>query len=226
MPADITSRGPVGVLGGMFDPVHSGHLQAAKAACEFCHLDHVLLIPCGIPVHRERADASAAQRCDMLRLAIGATDWLALDTRECRGEGPNRTFDTLKALRSEYPGQALCLIIGLDQFLNFHTWYRWRDILDLTHLAVITRPGYTLADGIGNPELRDECARRMTRAGNELARRDAGLICLVEAATAPWSSTMIRDAVRQGRETAEMLPAGVRDYIHKHGLYHTNGAHP
>lgn len=209
-----------GVMGGMFDPVHLGHLQAAAAAREACGLRQVLLLPCGNPVHRGAAFTEARHRCAMLLLAIAGEPWLQLDTRECDSAAPSRTYDSLLALKHERPDEHLCFILGLDAFLALDTWYRWRELFTLAHLVVITRPGYCLptvspTEDAVMAELR---ARRCDNAGG-LADSTAGRILVVEAATPPLSSSQLRGRLQSGQPVTGLLPPAVTAYIEEFGLY-------
>jgi nicotinate-nucleotide adenylyltransferase len=209
-----------GVMGGMFDPVHLGHLQAAAAARTACSLERVLLLPCGNPVHRGTAFSSASHRCAMLRKAITGLPWLQLDARECDSEAPSRTYDSLLALKTERPAETLCFILGLDAFLSLASWYRWRELFTLAQLVVITRPGYRLPaePAVADPVLAELAARRCTDAA-ELAASTAGRILLLEAATPALSSSQVRAGLLAGQPVAELLPAGVADYVTEHDLY-------
>ena len=59
----------LGILGGMFDPVHNGHLEAARYAVQKLQLDLLRLIPCYLPNHRDPAVSDANHRLRMLALA-------------------------------------------------------------------------------------------------------------------------------------------------------------
>lgn len=209
-----------GVMGGMFDPVHLGHLQAAAAAQRACRLERVLLLPCGNPVHRGKAFTNAPHRCAMLRLAIADLPWLQLDTRECDSAAPSRTYDTLLGLKAARPDETLCFILGLDAFLALDSWYRWRELFTLAHFVVITRPGYVLpGDAAGAGGVMAELRARRCAAPAELAADAAGRILLLEAATPPLSSSRVRALVQAGEDVAGLLPPQVAAYIEEHRLY-------
>lgn len=209
----------VGVMGGMFDPVHCGHLQAARAARACCMLDEVVLVPCGNPVHRQGALLPAAQRCAMLQLAIGDAHWLRLDSRECDSPAPSRTYDTLMAIRAESPENVLHFILGMDAFLSLAGWYRWREILDLVHLIVVKRPGYRLDAASLEPELAHACEGRWVESGRSRVMEPSGRLFLATLSTPAVSSTRVRDALRQGRDAAGLVPEEVASYIARHQLY-------
>lgn len=210
----------VGILGGMFDPVHVGHLQAAKAARECCQLDEVLLVPCGNPVHRVATLTPCRQRCDMVHQAIAKTAWLQLDTRECDSPAPSRTRDTLAALKQEQPENILYFILGVDAFLSLHSWYHWQEIFSLAHLIVVTRPGYELASEAMNSDLQLEYSRRVVNSESGVVpEKSAGLIFIATMPTPELSSSHVRKLLRTGNKVAALLPPGVAEYIEAHHLY-------
>lgn len=211
-----------GVMGGMFDPVHRGHVMAARHALDVCGLQQVLLLPCGNPVHRGKARADAAQRCAMLQLALADEPGLLLDTRECDSAAPSRTWDTLQSLRQERPDETLCLIVGLDAFLSLASWYRWRDLFDLAQVIVITRPGYSLPATPQTPEqapVLAELAQRQVRDAAALAGSRAGRILLLQAGTPALSSSQVRAQLQTGELPADLLHPDVAAYIDRHQLY-------
>jgi nicotinate-nucleotide adenylyltransferase len=209
----------LGVMGGMFDPVHEGHLELAQQVKQLCQLDEVLLIPCGSPVHRPRAIATPAARITMLELATRDTDWLHVDSRECLSNAPSYTYNTLRAIRSEQPSAILHLLLGLDAFLVFNTWYKWREIFDLAHIVVVARPGYVLSTDMLEPELRDELVKRKALNVDDCRQGPAGKILMLNVPTPAISSTEIREMLRKKRNTSQFLNDDVAAYIHAHQLY-------
>lgn len=212
-----------GVLGGMFDPVHLGHLEAARAGRERCRLDRVVLLPCGNPVHRSDALTPALQRCEMLALAVQDESWLSIDDRECRSPSPSRTRDTLAALASELPEESLYFILGMDAFLTLPSWYRWLEIFEFAHLVVVTRQGHDLPTSAGSDALRREWLERLVPAGQMAGQMDVpektGRIHLAGLPTPALSSSQVRELLQQGLSAAHCLPRGVANYIETRNLY-------
>lgn len=211
---------PLGILGGTFDPVHHGHLRLAEEAADACGLERVLLIPAALPNLRDAPSTPALHRLEMAKLAARGNARLAVDDRELKREGMSYTVDTLLALRSEL-GAALpvCLILGADAFLRLPRWSRWRQLFDLCHVAVATRPGYDLDASIAAvPELGDEWRVRGARP-DELARRPAGAIARVDIPLLEISATDLRARMSQGASVRYLLPDAVLDYIAAHRLY-------
>lgn len=203
----------------MFDPVHLGHLQLAEAVHALYGLDEVRLVPCGSPVHRAAAQAGPEQRIRMLELAIGERNWLRVDPRECRSARLSYTFDTVNALQRELPDTLLCLVVGLDAFLQFHTWHRWQALLDLVQLTVASRPGYALEPRALDESLRAEVDRRLQPATEAPYIARVGTISVAQLSTPAVSSTTIRSRIRHGEDVAALLPAAVADYIRTNRLY-------
>jgi nicotinate-nucleotide adenylyltransferase len=208
-----------GVLGGMFDPVHLGHIEAARAGRERCSLDRVFLLPCGNPVHRSDAITPALQRCEMLSLAVSDEPWLNIDDRECRSALPSRTFDTLTSLAAELPDDNLYFILGMDAFLTLPAWYHWLDIFKLAHLVVVTRSGHELQDSGLSDALRREWLARLVPAEQKDVPEKSGRIHLATLSTSALSSSQVRHLLQQGLSATACLPRGVAAYIETNHLY-------
>ncbi len=102
----------IGIFGGTFDPVHYGHLRAALELKELFELEHVRLIPCAQPVHRDSPMTTAVQRLEMLQLVTKNQTDLIVDAQELQRAGGSYTFDTLTALRLNYPDVTLLFFCG------------------------------------------------------------------------------------------------------------------
>ena len=91
----------LGVLGGTFDPVHFGHLDAAAAARSALALHDVLFVPSHDPPHRP-ADphATAFQRLALVELAIDGVAAYRVSDVELLRDGRSYTSDTLRALHA------------------------------------------------------------------------------------------------------------------------------
>lgn len=199
----------IGFFGGTFDPVHNGHLCAAKAAAAALGCK-VRMVLSARPPHRRPPCASAGQRWALLRLACAAHPELLADDAELRRKGPSYTVDTLKAARRRRGAEPLCWIIGTDAFNDIHSWRQWRAVLGLAHVVLLPRAGVALK----GPALR---LRRRRRAG--LSKASAGGILLLESEVPPVSASSIRRRVAGGAGVGHLLPDCVHAYIRRHGLY-------
>jgi nicotinate-nucleotide adenylyltransferase len=205
----------IGVMGGMFDPVHLAHLAVARQVLETLSLDVVHLVPCAVPNHRGQPGASGEHRVCMLRLAVSEEPRLIVDERELQRPGVSYMVDTLEAFASEFPDATLVYILGLDSFLSLPSWHRWRHLIDICHLCVTGRPGVT-------PDLPDalamEVARRRVESVAELFAKQSGNVLFMESLDLPISSSAIRQALACGEMPAQ-LPHSVQAYIREHRLY-------
>jgi len=212
---------PVGILGGTFDPIHYGHLRLAEEMRELAGLQQIRFIPTGNPPHRDAPQVSALHRSAMVKLAIADHPDFVLDEREVRRTAPCFTVDTLHELRSELgEAQPLCLLMGGDAFLQLHTWHQWEKLLELAHIVVGYRPGYTLEERIHSamPELRRHYQQRLCNV-DFLSQHPAGGIAELAIPKLEISATLIRSRVAENRTIRYLLPATVANYIYQHHLY-------
>jgi nicotinate-nucleotide adenylyltransferase len=208
----------VGLLGGTFDPIHQGHLDVAKAARRALGLTRVLVMPSRIPPHRRAPRASAPHRFAMAALAVQScedflvSDLEMLDTSDTAPSYTSATLDRLAARGVNT--RELFFITGADAFRDIRTWMGFPAILDRCHFVAVSRPGQP-AEGLKSflPDL----ASRMIAPESSLPDQPA--IVLVDAPTAPVSSTEIRERIRSGESIDGMVPREVAVYIEKHGLY-------
>jgi nicotinate-nucleotide adenylyltransferase len=193
------TESPIGVLGGIFDPVHVGHLSIASLALEFFKLDTVLFIPAGVPPHKSSTvTASAADRVEMLRLAISDFPQARIWDGEIGREGYSYTVDTLHQLSSFYPGHPLHFIIGSDNLREIRTWRNYREIISLVTLCVAHRPHYAIEVPL---ELKGARIRRFPSP-------EWGL-----------SSTLLRTYLLSGYNCNYLIPKPVVEYIKRKKLY-------
>ena len=206
----------VGILGGTFDPVHYGHLALATAMRERLGLDTVRLMPAAAPRLRAVPVAGAAERVAMLRAAVAGIPGLVVDERELRRAGPTRTVDTLGEMRRECPRASLCFLLGLDAFLRFEEWERWREIPTLAHLAVAWRAGVTLPRSGPLARLLEE---RGSSDPATLRRVPAGLVYVADLPVPDVSASQVRRLLAGGRSVCRLLPPAVLDLIERQGSY-------
>lgn len=210
----------LGILGGTFDPVHCGHLDVATAAAAAVPLDLVWFMPSNVPPHRGAPLAGADDRLAMVEAAIAGHAGFISSEIELRAEGPSYTSATLDRLEaSGVETTALCFITGADAFREIRTWKHYPEILSRCHFVVVSRPGVSASSmRLTLPELAD----RMVTMPAEVPARPS--ILLVDAPTAPVSSTDIRRRVAAGLSLDGLVPAAVAHYIETHRLYRAASA--
>lgn len=199
-----------GILGGTFDPIHFGHLEAAAAAKRALSLERVILLPSRTPPHRpSEPRASVFHRFAMA--AIAALEYgMVVSDLEVRREGPSFTALTLEALHQEgYAPSQLFFITGSDAFAEVGTWYDYPRILQLANFVVVSRPGAPRPS-------------ELLPAGQSLVPErnpTATTVFSVETDTPDVSSTEIRRRVSAGVTLEGLVPPGVAGHIRRHRLY-------
>jgi nicotinate-nucleotide adenylyltransferase len=193
----------IGVFGGTFDPIHTGHLAAAQAAMEILGLDKVVFVPAACPPHkRGQALADARHRLAMVRLAARDNPHFEVSSAEIDAAGPSFTVDTLEVLKARCGPCRLHLLMGLDQALQLDTWRRPERILTLAEVDVLSRPGF-------DPAAIPLKWRRLVRT--------------VEVPGLEISSSLVRNLAGRGLSISYLVPSAVARYIHRHGLYRKRG---
>ncbi|OOV86522.1 nicotinate-nucleotide adenylyltransferase [Oceanospirillum linum] len=207
----------IAVMGGTFDPVHNGHLRSALELRQLLALDEVRLVPCHQTPHREQPQRSSQQRLHMLDLAVAGEAGLYIDDRELRLDQPSYSVLTLQGLRKELGDEAvLCWVMGVDAFAHFTSWYKWREILTLANLIIMTRPGFELVSGSEEKRLWQERAVEVS----ELYLHPFGKVLPVSLPSQlEISATYIRQQLSQGQSVRYLLPDSVINYIGTHKLY-------
>lgn len=204
----MTTQRPLAIFGGTFDPVHVGHLRAAWEAAEALDAE-VYLVPAKVPPHRPQPVASAARRAAMLRAALAGQERLRLDLRELDRDGPSYTFDTLTSLRAEVGAtRPLLLLIGADAFSGLVEWYRWRELFDLAHVCILTRPGQIPAVP---EELVAQVAARAAASARTLHESPAGKVLNVAVTALGISATRIRHLLAAGGDPRWLVPQALLD---------------
>ena len=183
----------MGILGGVFDPPHVGHVALARAAIEQFELEQLLVLVVADPGHK-CATTPAETRLELTRLAFR-------DVPEAKVElDPHaRTVDSLEERK---PENAI-FILGADELAEFSSWKRPKRVLELVRLAVAMRPG------VSDEDARD--ARAELSSSYRILSFDMPPI--------PVSSSAIRERVARGESIDGLVPVRVGDAIMRLGLY-------
>lgn len=215
------TSGPVGILGGTFNPIHYGHLRSALELRERLGLERIHLMPSARPPHRDAPDCPAAIRAELVELAVADEPGLVCDRRELQRDELSYTYDSLLELRAELGATAsLCLIMGDDAVAKFDSWHRWEEFLQLAHIVVMARPGASLPQrGV----IADWLRQHLTEEANTLQHKPCGVITRVQLRPLDISATEIREMFAAGRSPRYLLPDAVIQRIRELGLYQEQG---
>ena len=141
---------------------------------------------------------------------------LRVDDREIRRPGASYMSDTLASIRAEAGDRPILLIVGQDAANALDQWHRWRELFELAHLVVMTRPK---SRPRYRPELEQVLRPRRVRNLRALMDGPAGGVLHTEVTRLAISSTDIRRQLEAGRNPRFLLPAPVLEYIHRENLY-------
>lgn len=196
----------VGLFGGSFDPVHNGHIDAARTAMSFAALDGICFIPAAAsPFKVGRMQASNSQRLDMLRLATSGEARFSISDVEIEKSGVSYTIETLVHFLTRSPEVKFFFILGADSLATLYKWKEAERLVRSCEIITLARPGWDVGQIEGfDAEVRDRLARGVVR----------DFSCEV-------SSTEIRRRVAAGESIVEMVHPDVCTYIQRQGLYRT-----
>jgi nicotinate-nucleotide adenylyltransferase len=217
----------LGIFGGTFDPIHRGHLQVAEDVLQRYDLDQIWIIPCAQPPHKSAgALASAQDRLEMVRIALKDLRALRVSDVEIQRSGTSYTIDTLTAFSKEFGhGTQLFFLVGVDAFLEIHTWKSYRQLFTRAAFIVMTRPD-SVKQSSSLPKLALNYAHQhisdgyiLSKDGTALQHPEKHPILLAPVTPVAIASTRIRDMVRNGQPIDQWVGSGVSEYIVRKGIY-------
>jgi len=212
-------QGPLGILGGTFDPIHLAHLRLAEEALDQLDLARVRLIPAGHPPHRQTPHSTSAHRLRMVELAAADNPRLEVDPAEVLAPVASYTVPTLERLRAELgPERPLVLLMGTDAFLGLPSWHRWEALFELAHVAVASRPGHAFEPASWPADLAGQWKQRLG-SKEDLASAPSGRIVSFAITPMDISATAIRASLARHESPRYLLPEAVVGYIALHHLY-------
>ncbi len=199
----------IGLFGGSFDPIHTGHLITASAVAQQLSLQQVVFIPSALPPHKLNQQlAPPADRLAMVKLAIQADQRFVVSDIELNRTGPSYTLHTVGHLQEIHSQARMFWIIGADSLVELPSWYQVSELLDICQIVTASRPGWDPSKQLQT--LADKCSK------DQLAPLSQHIL------TTPLiqiSSTDIRRRTAAGQSTRYLLPEPVRTYITEHKLY-------
>lgn len=199
----------LGLFGGSFDPIHYGHIRPVQEAKSKLGLDRVVFLPTAIPPHKPgRQFAPPHARYAMVELALLDDRDLNVSPLELTPERPAYSVDSLHHFRRRHPDAELYLILGGDSFTELHTWRRWREIVKMAELAVLTRPDWRW------DAVREEVPPEIAQLA------DSDRVHFVVNEPVAVSATALRETLATGGNPPPgALPDLVLKYIRKYSLY-------
>lgn len=184
----------IGIYGGSFNPIHNGHIFIAKYVTKALKLDKLLIIPVGIPSHRENTLVDGEVRIKMCKEAFKNEKKIEVLDIEIKSKKLCYTYDTLLKIRELYKNSEIYEIVGGDSAENFTSWKNYEEILKLSKIVIFKRKGYK----------------------SNLPKEK---VIEIETSYLPYSSTEIRNKIKNGKRIDEDVPKEVEKIIVEKGLY-------
>ncbi len=215
----------LGIFGGAFNPIHYGHLRTAEEVLESLRLHRILFIPSGKPPFDKPDLVAPKHRYNMVKMAIKGNPLFSISDIEIKRRVRSYTVDTLKRLKKEYKDDEFYFILGIDAFLDLQKWKRPGDIIRLTNMIIISRPGFRFTDLISSPYLKGLQKRPLMELDNgsrtefsyPILKDKKTFLCRVTELNI--SASCIRELIKESRSINYLLPDSVKSYIISHGLY-------
>lgn len=197
----------IGIYGGTFSPPHTGHFRALDAFIASEKPDLTYVIPTCLPPHKQlHSDATPAQRMEMCRLAFSGLSAIVNDIEIRRG-GKSYTVQTLEELKQD---NTLIMLCGTDMFLTLDKWYQPERIFALTEIVYVQRE-----TGEGSEVI----AHQLQKKAEFLRQIFGATVRPLSCDAVEVSSTALRTAILQGKDTSHYLAPSVREYIDQWNLY-------
>lgn len=182
----------IGIYGGMFDPVHLGHLHAAEMAADRAALDKVIFVPANVPPHKKNGCfVSGEHRLSMLQIAVEDDPRFIVSDYEITKDGTSYSYLTAEHFSAVYPTASLYFIIGDEAYNLLHTWKFPERIKRVASFLVVTREGTP----------------------------PPGDALYIKIPKVQISSTEVRKAIKEGSSVRNLVPESVERYIKKNKLY-------
>lgn len=195
------------IFGGTFDPIHNGHISSAKAIKRLSGVDKILLLPVGIPPHKDASLVTDSHmRYEMARLAVKNDKDFVLSSIEIDRKGKTYTIDTIRELR-EILGNEIefYFIIGADAIHYISSWKDYKQLLRECFFIAVTRPGYDKT--------------QLHKDVDFLRENFDCRIVMVEIPAVDISSSQIRENIKNGLSIKGMVCDDVEKYIYENVLY-------
>ncbi|MDI6752181.1 MAG: nicotinate-nucleotide adenylyltransferase [bacterium] len=184
----------VGIFGGIFDPIHFGHLQVAEAAGKVLELSNLIFVPSGLPPHKKPPIASCQDRLNMLEMAIEKSPYFSISKIEIERKEYSYTKDTVEKLKAIYKETEFYFVIGSDTISELSEWKEIDRLFREIRFVAVTRQGFPIKDANSN-------------------------IQIITSPTLAISSSEIRRRVKEGGSIKYLVPERVEEYIYENGLY-------
>ena len=193
------------IYGGAFDPLHNGHVEIIEYLLTLNGFDQICLVPTGTPVFKSHLLFSAEQRLSMLKLLYGDQTKIVISDYEIKKKEPSFFIDTMNYFLQRFQSKRCAIVVGFDQFQQFHKWFKYSEILSQSELFIIPRKGFSYKNFLS------------TFPHELLAFKDR---ChLQDIVPFDISSSQIRDTLKNNGSINDVVPYKVLSLIRSLGVH-------
>jgi nicotinate-nucleotide adenylyltransferase len=203
----------IGIFGGTFDPVHTGHLIIAEQTRESLELEKIVFIPNGDPPHKDSVYTDKKFRLEMVKLAVADNENFAVSEIETAKEGLSYTVDTIAELKQSLDNE-LFFIMGADSLVSIKTWHRYEELLEMCNFAVFPR---LTVNNDKTIEYQDQGKLQLWIENN--LKTSGGKFIFIDFPMLDISSTEIRRKIKGKKSLRYLVPGRVIEYINEKKLY-------
>ena len=201
----------IAFLGGTFDPIHFGHLEAVKEIQQLNFFKKVSLLPSYQPVQKNNCLFELDQRIEMIESALDEYPTIELDYDEINSKNPSYMIDTLKFKKKNNPDQSICLVIGTDALENLSSWKDSQKLKEFCHLFVIERPEYPSNQV-------NQYGFELVDSLDKLGQSRSGFLYFSDLKMLDISSTDIREKIFNKKPIENLTPSSVTSKIASYGF--------
>ncbi len=191
------------LFGGSFDPIHIGHIEAAKKAIEKLNIDKVIFIPTNqTPLKSNNLVASNKDRYNMILRSIKENKKLDVSDYEIKKQDVSYTYNTVKHFKQIYKGDDLYFLIGTDRVKDLEKWYNIDKLKNLITFIFVPRNKENLEEII---------------AKNDFLKKINYVI--LELPIIEISSSYIREKLKKNKNIDNLIDKNCAKYIEELNLY-------
>ena len=131
----------IGVLGGTFDPAQKGHLEISKQAKKKYKLNYIIWAITKKNPFKKKSKTKLITRIKFAKKIIGFNKFIKIRFYENTIRS-NKTINLISHIKRKNDTLDLYFIMGADNLIQFHRWYKWKSISQKCNILVFDRQGY------------------------------------------------------------------------------------
>tara|TARA_B100000029_G_scaffold191481_1_gene189306 strand:- start:469 stop:996 length:528 start_codon:yes stop_codon:yes gene_type:complete len=131
----------IGVLGGTFDPAHIGHLKISIEAKKRYKLKKIIWAVTKKSPFKNKSYLNLKKRIKLAKKISSKNKFIKVKFFENKIKS-NKTVNLISHLKKNNKSTEIYFIMGADNLVNFHKWYKWKEIASKSMLLVFNRGKY------------------------------------------------------------------------------------